>query len=80
MDRKANVRAPLEIHTVPKGVPLKLAPVQEATEYRTFQHYSQLKSQEALKSTKDPIIPERYRALIKRYPDILKQDFKAKEV
>ena len=39
-----------------------------------------MKSQESLKSAKEPIIPERYRALINRYPDILKQDFQAKEV
>ena len=44
-------------------------------EFKTFQQYSQAKSQEASAKTKPQVTPEKYKKIIDKYPDLLKTDF-----
>ena len=43
--------------------------------FKTFQQYSQAKSQEAMESSKPQEIPKPYKDLINKYPELLKTDF-----
>ena len=37
VDKRSEVRAPLVVHKVPGGTPLKLAPIQQESQFKTFQ-------------------------------------------
>ena len=83
VDKKANIKTTLRIEPVPKGTPLKLAPIEDDSEsetYKTFQEWSQTQNQKATKKIEKTPIAPKYKALLEKYPEILKVNFKAKEV
>ena len=49
-------------------------------EFRTFREYASTKKQETHKATDVSNLPEAYRNLLAKYPDVLTCDFKAKQV
>ena len=80
VDMRSEVRAPLVVHKVPGGTPLKLAPIQQENQFRTFQQYAQRQNQSAMEGEKEVPIPRRYRDLLNKFPSIMKADFNLTEV
>ena len=56
---KSDVHAPLTVHKVPEGSPLKLAPIELEGQFKTFQQYAQRQNQTAMEEQKEVPIPKR---------------------
>ena len=58
VDMKSDVCAPLTVHKVPEGTPLKLAPTELEGQFRNFQQYAQKQTQSAMEEQREVPIPK----------------------
>ena len=81
VDKKASITKRLSMRNIHSGTLLSLAPVETNTAedmHKTFQQYSQAQSQKSQDAAEPEIIPKKYKRLLDKYPEVLKENFKIK--
>ena len=69
------------MRNIHSGTLLSLAPVETNTAedmHKTFQQYSQAQSQKSRDAAEPEISPKKYKRLLDKYPEVLKENFKIK--